>query len=124
MPATDSISNSDSILNSIKKLIGLDPEYTEFDTDLIIHINSVFLDLEQLGAGSQEGFFIEGSTETWEDFLPDDPLVLNSIKSYMYLKVKKLFDPPTSSSAMDSLNSLIDRFEWRINVAIENKDST
>lgn len=124
MPATDSISNSDSILNSIKKLIGLDPDYTEFDTDLIIHINSVFLDLEQLGAGSQEGFFIEGSTETWEDFLPDDPLVLNSIKSYMYLKVKKLFDPPTSSSAMDSLNSLIDRFEWRINVAIENKDST
>lgn len=124
MPATDSISNSDSILNSIKKLIGLDPDYTEFDADLIIHINSVFLDLEQLGAGSQEGFFIEGSTETWEDFLPDDPLVLNSIKSYMYLKVKKLFDPPTSSSAMDSLNSLIDRFEWRINVAIENKDST
>lgn len=124
MPATDSISNSDSILNSIKKLIGLDPDYTEFDTDLIIHINSVFLDLEQIGAGSQEGFFIEGSTETWEDFLPDDPLVLNSIKSYMYLKVKKLFDPPTSSSAMDSLNSLIDRFEWRINVAIENKDST
>lgn len=124
MPATDTISNSDSILNSIKKLIGLDPDYTEFDTDLIIHINSVFLDLEQLGAGSQDGFFIEGSTETWEDFLPDDPLVLNSIKSYMYLKVKKLFDPPTSSSAMDSLNSLIDRFEWRINVAIENKDST
>lgn len=124
MPATDSISNSDSILNSIKKLIGLDPDYAEFDTDLIIHINSVFLDLEQLGAGSQEGFFIEGSTETWEDFLPDDPLVLNSIKSYMCLKVKKLFDPPTSSSAMDSLNSLIDRFEWRINVAIENKDST
>lgn len=124
MPATDSISNSDSILNSIKKLIGLDPDYTEFDTDLIIHINSVFLDLEQLGAGSQDGFFIDGSTETWEDFLPDDPLVLNSIKSYMYLKVKKLFDPPTSSSAMDSLNSLIDRFEWRINVAIENKDST
>lgn len=124
MPATDSISNSDSILNSIKKLIGLDPDYTEFDTDLIIHINSVFLDLEQLGAGSQDGFFIEGSTETWEDFMPDDPLVLNSIKSYMYLKVKKLFDPPTSSSAMDSLNSLIDRFEWRINVAIENKDST
>lgn len=124
MPATDSISNSDSILNSIKKLIGLDPDYTEFDTDLIIHINSVFLDLDQLGAGSQEGFFIEGSTETWEDFIPDDPLVLNSIKSYMYLKVKKLFDPPTSSSAMDSLNSLIDRFEWRINVAIENKDST
>lgn len=124
MPATDSISNSDSILKSIKKLIGLDPDYTEFDTDLIIHINSVFLDLEQLGAGSQDGFFIEGSTETWEDFMPDDPLVLNSIKSYMYLKVKKLFDPPTSSSAMDSLNSLIDRFEWRINVAIENKDST
>lgn len=124
MPATDSISNSDSILNSIKKLIGLDPDYAEFDTDLIIHINSVFLDLEQLGAGSQDGFFIEGATETWEDFLPDDPLVLNSIKSYMYLKVKKLFDPPTSSSAMDSLNSLIDRFEWRINVAIENKDST
>ena len=124
MPATDSISNSDSILNSIKKLIGLDQDYTEFDTDLIIHINSVFLDLEQLGAGSQDGFFIEGSTETWEDFLPDDPLVLNSIKSYMYLKVKKLFDTPTSSSAMDSLNSLIDRFEWRINVAIENKDST
>ena len=89
MPATDSISNSDSILNSIKKLIGLDPDYTEFDTDLIIHINSVFLDLEQLGAGSQEGFFIEGSTETWEDFLPEDPLVLNPIKPFLYLKVKK-----------------------------------
>ena len=109
----------ESILTSIKKLLGIAEEYEHFDADLIMHINSVFSILTQLGVGPSEGFSIEDKTATWNDFIPEG-LMLQSVKSYIYLKVKLLFDPPTSSSVMESSNRMISEFEWRLNVAAES----
>lgn len=103
----------ESILTSIKKLLGIAEEYEHFDSDLIMHINSVFTILTQLGVGPSEGFFIEDDTSTWSDFIPDGRNY-ESVKSYMYLKVKLLFDPPASSVVVESMNQMIKEFEWRL----------
>ena len=108
----------ESILTSIKKLLGIDEEYTQFDSDIIMHINSVFLNLTQLGVGPSEGFLIEDDTATWDDFIGDSNQ-LQAVKSYVYLKVKLLFDPPLSSSVIESMNRMIAELEWRLNVAVE-----
>ena len=108
----------ESILTSIKKLLGIDEEYTQFDNDIIMHINSVFLNLTQLGVGPSEGFQIEDDSDTWEDFIGDSNQ-LQAVKSYVYLKVKLLFDPPLSSSVIESMNRMIAELEWRLNVAVE-----
>ncbi len=109
----------DSILTSIKKLLGITEECEDFDTDIIIHINSSFMVLTQLGIGPSDGFTIKDKTSVWSEFMPDCSN-LESVKSYMYLKVKLLFDPPTSSAAMDALNRMISEFEWRLNVAADS----
>lgn len=109
----------ESILDSIKKMLGLTPEYTQFDTDIITHINSVFMILTQLGVGPSEGFAIEDNATTWTEFVPDIKKV-SGIKSYMYAKVRVVFDPPTSSVVMDSLTRIITEYEWRLNVASQN----
>ena len=107
-----------SILTSIKKMLGVAEDYTEFDEDIITHINSVFLNLTQLGVGPEEGFMIEDDTAVWEDFI-DDSIQLQAVKTYMYLKVKLLFDPPLSSSVTESFTSMIAELEWRLNVAVD-----
>lgn len=109
----------ESILTSIKKLLGIEAEYTHFDPDIIMHINSVFMVLNQLGVGPSEGFTIEDDTSTWQDFIPDLTKV-EAVKSYMHLKVKLLFDPPLSSAVIESMNRMISEFEWRLNVAAES----
>lgn len=106
----------ESILISIKKLLGIAEDYTHFDNDIIMHINSVFLILTQLGVGPPEGFVIQDATALWTDFVSDDKN-LELIKSYTYLKVKIMFDPPLSSAVLDSTNQLIKEYEWRIQVA-------
>ena len=108
----------DSILTSVKKMLGITEEYEHFDADIIMHINSVFMILTQLGVGPKEGFVIEDSGSTWSDFVPDT-IKLEAIKTYTYLKVKLLFDPPTSSSAMDATNRMINELEWRLNSAVD-----
>lgn len=110
--------NMTSILTSVKKMLGIAEEYDHFDSDIIMHINSVFAILTQLGVGPKEGFFIEDDTTSWSDFIQSNSL-LNQVKSYMYLKVKLLFDPPPSSSVIESTNRLISELEWRINVAVD-----
>ena len=112
----------ESILTSIKKMLGIDEEYEHFDTDLIMHINSVFLILTQLGVGPSEGFIIEDKTYSWIDFI-EDPVRLQAVKSYMYLKVKLLFDPPLSSAVIESMNRMISEFEWRLNVDADTKEA-
>lgn len=109
----------ESILTSIKKLLGITEEFENFDPELIMHINSVFMILNQLGVGPSEGFTIEDDTSTWVDFIPDTTKV-EAIKSYMYLKVKLLFDPPTNSTVVDSTNRLIAELESRLNIAAES----
>lgn len=112
----------ESILTSIKKLLGIAEEYTHFDPDIIMHINSVFMILTQLGVGPSEGFIIEDDTATWMDFVSDNTKI-ESIKSYIYLKVKLLFDPPVNSAVIEATNRMINEFEWRLNVAAESNAS-
>lgn len=113
------ISNDDSIFESIKLLLGVMPEQNEFDTDILTFINGTFLDLQQLGVGPEEGFFISDATDTWYDFSDSDKL-LSSVKPYIYLKVKLIFDSSSlTSSVIASFEKMIERFEWRINMAVE-----
>lgn len=108
----------ESILTSIKKMLGIVEEYTHFDQDLIIHINSVLMILTQMGVGPSTGFSISDETATWEDFLGTDTR-FESVKSYIYLKVRLLFDPPQSSALIESTNKLISELEWRLFVAAD-----
>lgn len=108
----------ESILTSIKTLLGIESDYTHFDNEIIMYINSVFMILNQLGVGPEECFAITGNTQTWNDFsvsISDFQLV----KTYIYLKVKKQFDPPLSGTASNSMDELIREFEWRLNVQVD-----
>lgn len=101
-----------SILNDVKEALGIVPEYDVFDNQLIIYINAVFSTLHQLGLGPEEGFSIDGPETRWDDYV--DSKRFNSIRSYMIMKVHVMFDPPTSSIAMEALNKQIAEDEWRI----------
>lgn len=112
----------ESILTSIKKLLGIDESYTHFDADIIMHINSALMVLTQLGVGPEEGFMIEDDTSTWISFISEENAAkIEAVKSYVYLKVKLLFDPPLSSAAIESINRQISELEWRLNVAVDQK---
>lgn len=104
----------DSILATTKKNLGIASEYTAFDLDIITHINSAFSTLQQLGVGPAEGFFIEGASESWEEYLELDA-GLNMVKTYVYLKVRLTFDPPGTSFHLDAMKEQISQLEWRIN---------
>ena len=112
----------ESILDSVKKMLGITPEYTHFDPDIIMHINSVFMILQQLGVGPKEGFHIEDKFAVWTDYI-SDPMKLQMVKSYMGLRVRLLFDPPTSSAHMECIKQQIAEFEWRMNVAVDPGES-
>lgn len=118
-----------SILNSTKKILGIDHSYTAFDHDITTHINAVFSTLNQLGVGPPDGFYIEDHDETWAMF-QTDPITeevyvpnnqLHLVKSYMYLRVRMMFDPPTTSYLIDSMQKQIDQMEWRLSVFRENE---
>lgn len=109
----------ESILTSIKKLLGMTDDYTHFDPDIIIHINSVFTILKRLGVGPVEGFRIKDKTSVWNDFIPEDHTDFESIKTYVYQKVKLIFDPPQSSAHMEALKESIREFEWSLQTAAE-----
>lgn len=112
-----------SILTSVKKSLGLEPDYVVFDPDIIMHINSVLADLHQLGIGPEDGFEIEDSTPTWADFL-GAVKPLNSTKSYVYLRVRLLFDPPQTSYLVTAIEEQIKKWEWRINTYREGEQWT
>lgn len=106
----------ESILTSIKKLLGVGESYTEFDADIVMHINSVFMILTQMGVGPSEGFSIEDDTTTWNEFIPDLKN-FEAVKTYVYLKVKLIFDTPDRSSVVESTNRMISELEWRLYAA-------
>lgn len=108
----------DSILISVKKQLGIVEDYEHFDPDIIVHINSVFSILNQLGVGPPEGFSISDETSVWTDFIGDS-LKLELVKTYVYLKVRLIFDPPTSSAVMDAFKQNIAELEWRISVTVD-----
>lgn len=111
---------SDSILTSTKKILGIEEEYTAFDPDVVTHVNSIFSVLQQLGLGPEEGFMIEDKSSVWSDFLGDD-IRLNSVKTYIYLRVRLLFDPPMTSYLIKSLSDQAKELEWRLNVKREGE---
>ena len=109
----------DSILDSIKKLLGISAEDTNFDTDVIMNINSALAVLTQLGVGPSTGFSISDSSSTWSELISDNKR-LEMVKTYVYLKAKIVFDPPLSSTVMEAMNQRISELEWRIVVAAES----
>lgn len=112
----------DSVLDSTKKTLGLDSAYDAFDMDIILHINSVFTTLHQLGVGPSEGFMIDDKTDLWSSY-SENSSVLNMVKSYMYVRVRLLFDPPTTSFSLESFNKQAQEYEWRLNVLVDpNQD--
>lgn len=108
-----------SILLSIKDLLGLNEEQKNFDNVIIIHINKVFKDLNQLGVGPEDGFSIKDDYTLWTDYISDTEK-FNDVITYMYLKVKLLFDPPLSSTVIASMERMASECEWRLNVEAEN----
>ena len=109
---------SNSILTSIKKLLGIDEAYTAFDVDVLMHINSAFATLHQLGVGPVSAYYIEDKSAEWSSFIEGETY-LNSVKSLVYLRVKLLFDPPSTSFGIDSMKETAKEYEWRLNVAAE-----
>ena len=108
----------DSILTSIKKLLGITEEYENFDQDIIMHINSAFMILNQLGVGPKTGFSINDKSSTWDEFIPESSN-LEAVKTYVHLKVKLMFDPPLSSTVIEAIKSQINELEWRLNVSVD-----
>lgn len=111
-----------SILDETKKVLGIDASYTAFDQDILMHINSTFNKLWQFGIGPLDGYAIEDKTPTWEGYLQGDILKLNMVRSYMYLSVRLLFDPPATSYAIQAMQSQIEELGWRIQSVREERD--
>jgi hypothetical protein len=108
----------ESILTSIKKLLGIEESYEHFDTDIIIHINSALMGLTQIGVGPTGGFSISDKAAEWGDLI-GDRIDLESIKSYIYLKVRLIFDPPQTGFLVDAIKNQITELEWRLNIQAE-----
>lgn len=108
----------DSILMTIRKLVCGDPYANHFDTDLLVHINACFSILNQLGVGPESGFVVTDETQSWSSYVADNR-ILNMVKTYVTLKVKKIFDPPLTSSVLEAMDKEISQLEWRLNVAVD-----
>ena len=109
----------ESILTSIKKRLGITEDYTVFDQDIIMDINTVIMILNQMGVGATN-FHIVDKTATWEDFIGTENTILEMVKSYIYLKVRLIFDPPTTGGGvLDATNDMIAELEWRLNSEVD-----
>lgn len=116
----DSSEFLESILLSVKKSLGLPDDYTPFDPDVVMHINSAFFTLNQLGVGTASVFSIEDSESKWTDFVED--AMIGSVRQYVFLKVRTLFDPPSNSITMEAFNSQLRELEWRMTVFVEDRE--
>lgn len=112
--------NPNSILDSVKKDLGIMPDYTYFDPDIIMGINSAFSILTQLGVGPSSGFSITDNTTLWSDYIPDDPH-LEMVKTYVSKKTKQFFDPPSTGPIAEAHERVLKEMEWRINIAVDPK---
>lgn len=112
----------DSILDTIKKLLGIDPEDISFDTDIKVHINSTILSLSQMEIGPPNGFVVASKDNLWSEFIGSSVINLEGVKSYIYLKTKLIFDPPPNSTTIDAFNKSISELEWRMMLAVETNN--
>lgn len=110
----------ESILTTVKKACNVSEEYKVFDDDIIMHINSVFMILNQIGVGPESGFRITDESSKWSDFIPEDDLQFEAVKTYVSSKVRLIFDPPSSSIVAECLKQIIAECEWRLNLAAES----
>lgn len=113
--------NSDSILDSIKKSLGIEPDYEVFDPEIIMFINSALSTLRQLGCGPKEGFVINDKTDKWSEYLNNNN-TYQFVKDYVYCSVKLAFDPPANSFGIDSIKKRMEELTWRINVEFETSE--
>lgn len=113
------MNETDSILTSVKKLLGINEECEEFDADILMNINAAIETLRQIGIGPENGFIVYTKDQVYEDYLGEDKLVVNSVKMYLYYKTRLGFDPPTNSSVLEQLKEAIKETEWRLNVQAE-----
>ena len=111
----------ESILESIKKLLGIPKDYTAFDIDVIMHINTAFAILNQLGLGPEGGYGIEGYNEVWDDYIVS--YNMSMIKTFIYLKVRLAFDPPSSTALIESMQRTLDELTWRLELEGQNGSS-
>lgn len=110
----------ESILTTIKKLLGITEEYKHFDNDIVVHINMALMTLNQLGVGPTDPYVITSEMDRWDDFLKETKN-LEAVKTYVYLKVRLAFDPPANSSLIEAITRQISELEWRLNVAVDTK---
>lgn len=115
-----------SILTSVKKVLGIPSDYDHFDRDILLHLNTVMSILNQLGVGPEEGFIVEDDSTTWSDLFDGDidTNKMMYVKSYVCLRVRLLFDPPTSSGAIDAIERQMRELEWRITVTRDPRDNS
>lgn len=115
----------DNILESVKKLLGIDESCTAFDADIIMNINAAIFTLRQLGIGPKTGFVLTTGEEVYEDYLGDvDDYIVSEVKMYLYYKTRLCFDPPSSSAVLECLKEMIKEAEWRLNVDVETEEDS
>lgn len=112
----------DSILNTIKKLLGIDIADDSFDVDIMAIINSIIPALSQMGIGPKNGFIITSADEIWDDYIGSSLINLEGVKTYLYLKTKLIFDPPTNSTVIEAFNKTLSELEWRMMLAVETNN--
>lgn len=108
----------DSILDTIKAMLGIPATDTAFDNEILININSAFMVLNQLGVGPTEVYSITDSTPVWADFLSTDEAKYSAVKTYIFLKVRTVFDPPGTSFLLESYKNQINELEWRLSIQV------
>jgi hypothetical protein len=113
---------TDSIFNTIKHMLGIEPEYTHFDNDILAHINTAINILGQATGLKKEGFYIEGPKETWEDYLGDDAAHAQMVKTCIYNRVRLLFDPPLNSSVIELMKNNLSELEWRLKIELDREE--
>lgn len=117
------MNENNSILTSVKKLLGIEEDYTEFDQDIIMNINAAIATLSQIGVGPSDGFIVTSKEDTYQDFLDDDNQKTSFIKMYLYFKTRLGFDPPSSSAVMETIKQSIQEIEWRLHAGIDSANN-
>lgn len=112
----------ESILTTIKKMLGIEADYDAFDMDIMVNINTVFMTLNQIGVGPKKGFSITSVDQKWKDFLEDETK-LEGVKTFIYLKTKLVFDPPTTSFVLEAMRNMANEIEWRLNIESESSET-
>ena len=112
----------ESILDTIKQLLGIPADDDSFDTDVKVNINAAIFTLSQIGIGPSNGYIVTSNTQMWNDYIGSSLINLEGVKNYIYLKTKLVFDPPTNSTTIQAINDSLKELEWRMQLAVETNN--